>query len=420
MKKKKKSSFSIKPIICLALLALCIIITSAVKGHAAGKKTVRVTTQAELTEAINNSNVGTIVLRSETYDSITIASNKNAKTKKLIVDASYAAITNKAKFKSITISRVKLYKEAVSGNTIEIPTYFLDSFELAKKKSVKKLILTGFSGFEATDMCCVVRKGAKIKNIVFKDYDGVVAMDKSTRTLTFQSDAFEWGEPTVVTMKFDKAGRMIFRSEDYEDENEYDTEYTYEYDKNGNMIEAKGYVYYDGEKQEVEVRKNTYTSKNRLETSFVQGRYSALVFVTSYYYDSKGRVIRSASECSTIDGDKTSNEFDSIEEYTYDSKGRVSKMLSENAESSKTTVYEYNEKGYKLTEKETDSSNPGKYSLETNTYDKYGNNTKTVYENYDGEITTSESTYDEMGEWIESVWTYPDGEQYVSGPNMAG
>ena len=429
MKKQKKSSFSIKPIICLALLALCIIITSAVKGHAAGKKTVRVTTQDELVDAINNANVGTIILRSETRDAITIASNENAKGKKIVIDVPYATVTNKAKFKYITVSGASMYKEAVSGNTIEIPTYYLANLELAKKKSIKKLVLTGYTGFEEIDMYSIVRKGAKIKNIVFKNYAGTTAMDKSTRTLTFEEEAFEWCEPTVVTIKFDKSGRMIFRSEDYESEYENDTEYTYTYDKNGNMVEAIGYVYYDEEKTDVESRNNTYDKKNRVKTSINRGRYSALVYSTSYEYDSKGRVLRSVTECSTIDGDKGDGTYDNKSEYTYDKKNRVTKMVYEYTDSNSyddnvkivtITEYEYNDKGFLTTEKSTDSSKPGQYSLNSYSYDKYGNNTKDVFRNYDGEISTNESSYNELGEWESSVWTYPNGEQYIYTPETAG
>ena len=419
MNKQKKSGFFIKPAICLALLALCIITASAVKGHAAGKKTVRVTTQKELIEAINNPDAGTIILNSDTQDAITIPANKNAKTKKLEIAAPNSTITNKAKFKSIVLNSSLLYKEAVSGNTIEIATYNLSSLELAKKKSIKKLILTGYTGFEETKMYSIVRKGAKIKNIVFKNYNGTTAMDKSG-TLTFKEETFEWGEPTVVTIKFDKSGRMIFRSDDYESESERDTEYTYQYDKNGNLLEAKGYVYYEEGKQEVEYTTNTYDKKNRLKTEISLGRYSALVYTTSYNYDSKGRLISSTTKCSTIDGDKGDGSFDSKSEYTYDKKNRVTKMVFENAESVVTSEYKYNNKGFLTSRKETDTGKPGQYYLETNTYDKYGNNTKSVFRNYEGEISTCESTYGEFGEWKESVWTYPNGEKYTYTPETAG
>ncbi|MCR5203912.1 MAG: hypothetical protein K6E47_02555 [Lachnospiraceae bacterium] len=421
MKKRKKSRFSIKPIICLFLLAVCIIITSAVTAHAAGKKTVRVTTQDELIAAINNSEVGTIIFRSETHDSVTIPSNKNAKSKKLEIYAYNSSVTNKAKYKYITIKSVMSYKEEVSGNTIEIPTYYLSQLELAKKKSIKKLVLTGFNGFEATDMYSVIRKGAKIKNIVYKNYNGTAKLDKSSRTLTFEADAFEWGEPTVVVMTFDKSGRMIGRTEDYESEYEHDAGYTYKYDKNGNLLEATGYAEYEEGVTEVEARICTYDKKNRLTSSYTRGRYSAICSCVSYYYDSKGRLIRVASEGQTIDGDKfEDSNYNSIVEYAYDKKGRTVKRTVENAEYSETDEYEYNELGYLVTEKETNSNYPGKYALTTNTYDERGDQVKSVYMDRDGEISTSETVYDENGEWIESVWTYPDGEQYVYKPGMAG
>ena len=72
------------------------------KASAAEGNTVRVATQKELKKALKDSSVETIILRTNTYDSITISSKK-AKNKKLIVDAYNSKITNKAKFKSITL-----------------------------------------------------------------------------------------------------------------------------------------------------------------------------------------------------------------------------------------------------------------------------------------------------------------------------
>ena len=412
MKKRSSSKFSIKPLICLFMLALTIIITASVTVHAAGKKTVRVTTQQELIDAINNSSVGTIVLRTETQDPITIPSNKNAKSKKLIVDANCSVITNKAKFKSISIEGASHFTEAVSGNTIEIPTYYLYKLELAKKKSIKKLVLTGYTGFEECNMFCTIRKGAKIKNIVVKsETDGTVAINKSTRTLSYHDEAFEWGEPADVVMTFDKSGRILNRTEDFDYEN--DVKFTYKYDKNGNLLESRGYVYYEDsdEPNEAEVNIYTYDKKNRVKTASEQGRYSLIVTYTSFYYDGKGRLIREAGE--------DNNGGESIREYTYDSKGRLQKILYEDQNESSVTEYEYNDKGYVVSEKYT-STQYDNYALSTYEYDKYGNCVKTINTDFYGGVSTSEVTYDELGNWIKSVWTTPDGEVYVSEPGMAG
>ena len=421
MKSNKKSVFSIKPIICLMMLAVCVVVFSSVMVHAAGKKTVRVTSVEELVSAVNDSSVGTIIFRSETRDSVTIPSNKNAKSKKLVIDCRYANITNKAVFNYITIQGTKKFTEAVSGNTIEIALYNLSQLELSKKKKIKKLVLTSYNGFEGTDAYSVIRKGAKVKSIVYKTASKTVKMDKASKTLAFSEDAFEWGEPTEVVMKFDKSGRLVFRSEDYEDENENDTEYIYKYDKNGNMLDARGYVYYEGEdKNEVEVKTYTYDSKNRMTSAYDQSRYSAIVLISSYYYDKKGRLNRMVTEGSTIDGDKVDNSLDSVVEYFYDSKGRNIRYIVEDAEHVRTYEYEYNDFGYLVTEKEIDSEFPSECNLEVSTYDKSGNLVKTVYTTRSGEVTTAEYSYDELGEWEISVWVYPDGEEYVYYPGMAG
>ena len=411
--KKRNSRFSIKPFICLLMLALTIIITASVTVHAAAKKTVRVTTQQELIDAINDSSVGTIVLKTETRDSITIPSNKNAKSKKLQVVAPYSVITNKAKFKSITLGSASLFKEAVSGNTIEVESFALSNLELAKKKSIKKLVITDYNGFEETSMYSVIRKGAKIKSIAYKDGKETVAMDKSSRTLSFHGEAYEWGEPVDVVITFDKSGRMLKRTETFEYET--DTEFTYKYDKNGNLLESRGYVFYedneDGKPTEVEVNKYTYDSKNRKQTSSEQGRYSAIVTDSSFYYDGKGRLIRVASE------DNMEDKF--IREYTYDSKGRVVKEIYENQEFSRSTEYEYNNKGYLTYEKYTDTDYEN-CATSVYEYDKYGNRVKDTNTGFYGDVSTYEYSYTEMGEWLSTTMTDPDGEQYVYDPNTAG
>ena len=89
------------------------------KISAADEKTVRVTTQKELNKALKDSSIDTVILRTDTYDSITISSKK-AKKKKLIVDAPNSIIVNKAKFKSVVLENAEYYTEDVSGNNITI------------------------------------------------------------------------------------------------------------------------------------------------------------------------------------------------------------------------------------------------------------------------------------------------------------
>ncbi|MGX8680250.1 MAG: hypothetical protein ACSW8B_02565, partial [bacterium] len=161
----------------------------------------------ELVEAINNANVGTIILRSETRDAITIASNENAKGKKIVIDVPYATVTNKAKFKYITVSGASMYKEAVSGNTIEIPTYYLANLELAKKKSIKKLVLTGYTGFEEIDMYSIVRKGAK-KAVI----EGLFEV-KQTEALmqVFEDLGIDYDDEIIITKEILLSGKSTVK-----------------------------------------------------------------------------------------------------------------------------------------------------------------------------------------------------------------
>ena len=101
-------------VLAVALVAVLIAgIIGPVEIQAASKKTVRVLTQAELNKALKNSKVGTIILRTSTYDKITINSKK-AKKKNIIIDAPSANIENKSKFKSVEVQSAATYTDRKS------------------------------------------------------------------------------------------------------------------------------------------------------------------------------------------------------------------------------------------------------------------------------------------------------------------
>ena len=159
---------------------------------AASSKTVRVTTQKELNTALKDASVETIILRSETYDSITISSKK-AKKKNIIIDAENSNIVNKSRFKSIELISAAYYIEDVSNNTITAST---TAFEIAEGRTVKKLTLTVMSSKY------VIRKGASIKNLAYNLGGNKSKYNKSTRTLKVKGESFDWQTYDYVTINY--------------------------------------------------------------------------------------------------------------------------------------------------------------------------------------------------------------------------
>ena len=223
MKEKKLCNSLFKVLGSILVLAMVIVVSQSVTAKAADKK-VRVNTYDELVAAVNNKSVETIVLKTDIHGTYNISALENAKSKKLIIYAPYVSIVNKAVWESVEIEYVSHFKEAVSGNTIYIKTSALENFEVAKKVSVKKLGLKDFYGYEETRFYYIVRKGGKVKNITYVDYDGKeYKFDKNNLVLNFKGDAFEWSESADVEILFDKNGRIVNVKEmfEYEPSTEY-------------------------------------------------------------------------------------------------------------------------------------------------------------------------------------------------------
>ena len=92
-----------KIIMALAVVICAVVIANGVRVHADNGETVRVTNAKELTAAMKNAEVGTIILRTQVYQTITIKANKASKNQFLIIDAPNTVITNKAVFANINI-----------------------------------------------------------------------------------------------------------------------------------------------------------------------------------------------------------------------------------------------------------------------------------------------------------------------------
>ena len=155
-----------KKLMALVVVISAVMLMEGYSTHAGEGKTVRVSTAKQLKKAIKNEDVGTIILRTKAYITITIKADKAAADKFLIVDAAHVNVVNKAVFAGIEIRSVNKYTESVSGNKISLTGYFdndLDAFTVSKKKQVESLKISNGSDYYPG---YVLRKGAKVKELV--------------------------------------------------------------------------------------------------------------------------------------------------------------------------------------------------------------------------------------------------------------
>ena len=303
-----KKLFKCLGIVCTIALILAVFlgIYNPEKISAADEKTVRVTTQKELNKELKDSSINTIILRTDTYDSITISSKK-AKKKKLIVDAPDSRIVNKAKFKSIVIEHADHYTEDVSGNSI---TSYISDLEVAEGRSVKKLT------FKCMATYYVIRKGALIKSLTYSIGKNKSSYDAKTRTLKLKTQVLDYetydykdvsyklildevGRVTYLDYKdsskrtlktnveYDENGNLLKVKEVYADNGEVSFSFEYKYDGNNNCIYAKEYDGYDN------IEKNVEYDDNGREISYINVNSSGSIAKGTYVYDSKGRKIQS-------------------------------------------------------------------------------------------------------------------------------
>lgn len=364
----------------VALLAVILVIGifGPVKIRAAEKKTVRVLTAKELNKALKKSDVGTVILRTESYDDITI-STKKGKKKTLVVDCPNAKVINKSKFKSIELVNAAKYIENVSGNTIT--AQITAGFEVAAGKSVKKLIVT----FEGADF--TIRKGAAIKTLSYNFGDNKSTFDKKTRVLTFTGYMYNgYGGYDVSEQKLtlDKDGRVL--SVQYKGMEGENCLTTAEYDENGNVIKTVEKNADTGEVTRT-VTKEYDKNNNLIAYNDNYGGYDQYY---NYEYDSKNRMTKAS-------GDYGDGGFKRT--FSYDSKGRniecVSTYGSGGDEYGYNDYYTYNKKGYLIT---SSYVYEGTMKSETTyTYDKNGNITY---------ITTVEEYYNQNSDGAAQTYTY--------------
>ena len=378
-----------------------------VGANADSGETVRVRTAKELNAAIGRSDVGTIILRTESNVSITIKSADAAGTKNLIVDSPNAVITNKAVFANINIISVSEFIENVSGNDIVISDGGQKVLTVSAKKQVKSLTI--FNSYGYFHEKYTLRKGAKIKSVelVYSGSTGPVKSsfnkDKRKLSIKFTND---FGIQCKMVIKLDKSGRMTAVNSSA-GESEFTYDYSYTYDKNGNITGISG------QDSDRGVFKNGYVYSGNVLQKYTHDGFSNGSI--EYFYDKKGKLIReTASFDHSIDGIafRTAQTVN----YEYDKKGRLvhqednettEYLNNEYPSSSSLTdqTFAYNSSGL-LTSRRFYVKSPSEEFSYTHKfkYDKAGNMIKeTVYfkEGATGEekITrTNEYTYDELGE----------------------
>ena len=413
MKNTNYKKIIISLIIILSLV-LPVLATNTIKAQAASKKTVRVATEKQLKSALKNSKVGTIILRTQTYNAITINSKK-AKKKNIIIDAPNAVVTNKSKFKSIELQNAAKYIEAVSGNTITTTAAYL--LEVAEGCSVKKLTMPYLMPEY------IIRKGASIKSIVLKNLMHISSFDKKTGTLAFETTGiwtsydddlyYDDGGDDVISVEYidsytailDKCGRTLsYNHMGWQ----FDYSYEYKYDEDGNCLECKTTneengllettIYYD------------YDDSNNKVSENYEHSYHPYDYGVKYIYDKKGRLSNEIS---------SSDNYSEETEFNYDKKGRVigektNKFWYEadgrlSSRKSWVTENEYDKNGNLIKSSiEYDEGFSYNYTYE---YDKDGN---LVYYKYILDDKGMESSfeykyeYDEYGKQKEGFYKYED------------
>ncbi len=376
--KKRIMGFLAKAVAFALALVLVSLTAAPLSARAAAKKTVRVATQKELKKALRNSKVGTIILRTDTVDPITITSTK-AKKKNLIVDAPYSAITNTAKFKSVTVEEASRYIENVSGNKITVKSNA--GFEIAAGQKVKKLTFSNILPWAPVRY--VVRNGASIEKIAF-DEDGRVT-DLGNGSFRIEKSVYGDEEMNTadyrIELKFDKDSRLtdetVSEPSDRKDENT--RIYRFDYDEKGNLVKLvnSSPVY----EYDIYVESYYFDENNNL-TGYSEEYDDRPVCAEDYEYDASGRMI--SSKYAAEDQGHTLT-------YAYDKKGRLAE------ENGIYYIFVIGENGYDLEEEITRT-----YTAKTE-YTKQGCELKVVYEwggDADAVRSVSVYGYDKKGNCI--------------------
>lgn len=334
----------------LLVVSMMVGLAGTIDVQAASKKTVRVATEKELKAALKNSSVGTVILRTGTYDPITISSKK-AKKKKIIVDAPNSIITNKSVFKSVEILSARKYIEDVSGN--KVSSDGKTQIEIAAGKSMKKLTFSNLS------VDFVIRKGAAIKSLSYENEYVSSSFNSKTRELIYCDTLNSFMGKEYVkeyTLTLDKSGRVLSISR------EGNALRTYKYDDNGNLLEDENKLSDTGEI--LQYIKSKYDKNDNMIAHSEE--YSTFLYWEESEYDKNGNKTKSI-------GENGSGSF--VYDIEYDSKGRMTRatvsMESEKSDSKYVVEYTYNKQGYLI--KQVEMVNDELDTVSEYEYDKSGN-----------------------------------------------
>ena len=407
--------------ICCIVLALTLVAgmldIAPVRSKAASTSMKAVYTVKQLKKAMKAKNAATIIFRTVSVDPVTIPSVKKAKNKELIINAPNSSIKNKSKFKTITVNEVKDYTEAVSGNTIVWNDIYNDGLTIAKGKSVEKVTFTSWLGFDPTYR---VRKGAKIKCVVFESLDkniGIADAKNSSFSIEGQASSLELGDYYKATYTFDKSLRIIKSEIDSAYQGEYVM--TYKYDKNGNPVKITNTQ--PGDVTSTTTRK--YDSNNTL-LEIKSADNSGEISSVHYEYDKEGRMVYYAvrypdgydmyniefkydSKGRRVEEYQTP--YDIRNKYTYDSAGRYIESTYDAKGYVIVTQYYYDKNGLLVKTVEESSENPT--TVNEYVYDFLGNKTFGVYKNVDKNgYTINSSRFGYMlNEYVGDSPVYEDG-----------
>lgn len=355
-----------------AAYAICVMLVMAMSIVLMGERQVeaksgfiRVSTQKELENAINDPDISHIVFETQAHITVTINENDLTKDKYIEIDAKNAKVINKAVFDRIDLQTVKSYTEKASGNNYVLyDLSYNGGMTVAKGKSVKSILICS-DNYETP--LYTLRKGAKVKEVELSHFNDIFASskyDKKERKLTIKAKNRE-GVAETHTVVLDKRGRIIKTALDSEVK-ETCFAYEYKYDKNGNIIKKTGF---DSKNPQGELEINYTYTDNKLTKEVTTGKESAMAI---YEYDAKGRMIR-RTYSGTLIGENGEYNAKWTDEYEYDKKGR-------------TTLEKY-----------TDSTNGNEFVYKY-TYNKKGFNEKTECNHYNGLfVYTILNEYDKAG-----------------------
>lgn len=383
-----KKTFLHKLVLALAFTFSFLLIVMAFKtdsAEAKQKKTVRVSTEEELNKAVKDSDVGTIIFRTQAYISITIKENKKAASKFLIVDAPNAVITNNAVFSYIYILKADGFLEKASGNSYELSTAQRIDFVIGKNATVNKLTFVNMDEISFTDYS--IAKGGKLKELCFAangvDMPVYSEFNSKKRTVCFRYKS-GFGREMVVEYKVDKSGRIISK---YCDDSDFGCDYSYEYDSKGNLLR----VISRSGKDEI-ITEYTYDSEARLISE--KRTIDTDVSETRYEYDKKGNRIKTE-----YFDNGTVTDYSAA---TYDKYGKMLTYEYAYPGSKTTYTYKYDKNGFLVSLKYIQSKKSQSDSASTTTYkyNKAGDLIKSVCE-YDGGKYEETFKYDKYGNAVE-------------------